>query len=243
MTARTPAVTLAIATHLEIYSKDQLVPIAHWFRKRNQYIEAEGLANEVMQKLHAYVLQHSEQVFSEDRVSALRQILCKQILGREIRRRNTKKRSGDLRDKATLSRSIELDLLATRGYPNDCQSKVDFDDWLEFLCGTLTNRERRIVEWKLEGWTLREIASKLSLSNATIDRCIEKIKLIIEIRMKNGTGLGETRDQRPDNGARIFFKKHEAKIGPLALLLVEQNSKRFAVTRAFCSRLHWAPLN
>jgi len=86
MSDRKQPVAPETSFHLEDYSKHCIYPIADWFRKRNRHVDAEGLANEVLQKLGSFVCKHEQQVFSEDRIAALRQILCQQTLGREIRR-------------------------------------------------------------------------------------------------------------------------------------------------------------
>ena len=218
--------------HLEGYSKQCLSPITDWFRKRNRHIDAEGLANEVLQKLSAFVRTHEVEVFSEDRISALRQILCQQILGREIRRWKAQKRSGNSRVKTTLSLD-DLILQLAESSLNGCQSCVDFNDWLQSVCEPLTKRERQIIEWKLESWTLSEIASKLSLSDSTIDRCIEKIKFVIVDRMekestRNKKQETRNRQQATGNPTELISKIHDARNGPFAFILLVQSSKQSA---------------
>ena len=74
MSDRKPPVGPETGFQLEVYSKQCLSPIANWFRKRNRHIDAEGLANEVLQKLIAFVRTHEVEVFSADRISALQEL-------------------------------------------------------------------------------------------------------------------------------------------------------------------------
>ncbi len=193
MSDRNPSLTLETSFHLDVYSKHCLLLIIDWFRKRNRHIDAEGLANEVLQKLGAFVVEHDAEVFSDNRIVALQQIICKQILGREIRRWKAKKRCGESRDTATLSLE-DLILQVAEGTLSRCTSSLDFDDWLQSLCEPLSKRERQVVEWKLEGWTLTEIASKLSLSDSTLDRFMEKIKIVIRFQMEKESAQEKIRD-------------------------------------------------
>ena len=247
MSDRNPSLTLETSFHLEVYSKQCIHLIIDWFRKRNRHIDAEGLANEVLQKLGAFVGKHDAQVFSDDRIVALRQIICKQILGREIRRWKAKKRCGKSRDKATLSLE-NLILQVADGPLSNCPSSLEFDDWLQSLCEPLTKRERQIVEWKLEGWTLSEIASKLSLSDSTIDRFMEKIKFVIGVQLEKESVRDErretrderreTRDERRETRdesresrvesreSELKMKMHDARIGQFAFILLDQALKQ-----------------
>ena len=198
MSHRAPKVASETDFHLEGYANLCSLSIAEWFRKRSRHLDAEGLANEVLQKLGAFVHKHDAQDFSEDRVLSLRHIICRQVLGREIRRWKAKKRSGDSRDKATLSLhdlmlSVPVSLLST------LHDRVEFADWLRYLCEPLSNRERQIVEWRLEGWTLSEIAKKVSLSDSTVDRCMEKIRSLIGSQIENDLARTKNKEQRTKN--------------------------------------------
>jgi RNA polymerase sigma factor (sigma-70 family) len=57
---------------------------------------------------------------------------------------------------------------------------------IQACIGQLDERDQRVIQLLLEGYTQQEISTRLSISQSTVHRCLWKFKTLIEKEMENG---------------------------------------------------------
>jgi RNA polymerase sigma factor (sigma-70 family) len=134
--------------------------------------DAEDLAQEVFFRLgRAW---HSRQIDVRDgsALRALLAVMTKRLALDRVRQQHRVRRD--------LSKETPVDEARDVRDPANPESEIEWRDLLRKVSGQLADDERKVLEMRIQGYEIGEIATRLHLSTRTIDRKLLLIKAVLQ---------------------------------------------------------------
>ena len=130
-------------------------------------LDAEDIAQEVFLKFARYWREARPSLTGQDALFALLAVITRRM-GADAGRWLVRARRDSRRD-----RSAPLRDLIDR---TDDQAEIDLRDLLDRVCGALDDDERRVLNLRLQGYELAEIAEQIGVSPRTIERRMQRLR-------------------------------------------------------------------